>query len=119
MQNPENVAKARLNTRRWAKANPQRVLYLDRSKNLKKKYGISYETYQELLKSQAYKCALCNQPETVIIRKNTALLAVDHDHKTGKIRGLLCFRCNTGLALIENNPEVLARMLNYLGRGGI
>ncbi len=59
--------------------------------NLKDRYGISLDQYNQLLEAQAGRCAICrNQPKT-------RALHVDHDHKSGKIRGLLCMNCNRRL----------------------
>jgi len=64
---------------------------------LKHKYGLTADAYLDLLDRQHHKCAICGKPQTSIKRR----LAVDHDHKTGKVRGLLCFRCNTALGAYE------------------
>lgn len=65
-----------------------------RSWHLKKKYGITVEQYDEILKSQYGSCAICDR----IFDIN---LAVDHNHETGKIRGLLCFVCNVTVGNYE------------------
>lgn len=67
-----------------------------RSAKLKWKFGITQERYDEILIEQHGKCALCDQ--TCV---TGAALAVDHDHKTGAIRGLLCLKCNVGLGIYE------------------
>lgn len=66
---------------------------------LKPRYGITIDEYDALLLSQGEVCAICQKlPQTSRILK----LAVDHDHATGEIRGLLCQRCNMGLHFLEN-----------------
>ena len=77
---------------------------------LRKSYGISNEDYSALEQAQNYTCAICNRRE-----KQNKHLAVDHNHSTGEVRGLLCFSCNTALGLLEENPESLRNMLIYLG----
>lgn len=64
-------------------------------------YGIGIDEYEALFSKQGGTCAICKRPP---YKKR---LSVDHCHKTGKIRGLLCFRCNYGLAWFSDNPERL------------
>lgn len=75
---------------------------IDRNKHLKRKYGITVEQYNEMLRNQNGTCKICNRA-----CKTGKFLAVDHCHKTGKVRGLLCALCNTNLGRIEkylNDP---------------
>ena len=76
--------------------------------NLQKAYGISSSEYEEKLKYQNYACAICNKKAT------TKALAVDHCHKTGNVRSLLCGLCNTGLGQFKDNPELLIKAADYL-----
>lgn len=79
------------------------------------KYGITSEQYDELLASQGGVCAICGQPERSKSRNGHLLkLAVDHDHETGTVRGLLCDRCNRGLGFFGDDPERLAAAIAYL-----
>lgn len=75
---------------------------------LKKGYGITSEDYQEKLAYQQYGCAICGASQ------RGRALAVDHCHKTGKIRSLLCSSCNTGLGQFKDNPELLEKAADYL-----
>jgi len=68
--------------------------------HLNRIYNISLETYDQMFKDQNGNCAICGLPQLM------KRLAVDHDHKTGKIRGLLCTNCNTKLRVIEDNEFV-------------
>lgn len=68
-----------------------------RERHLKSAYGYSLEQYQKMLLAQQGCCAICNQPP----KPGERPLAIDHDHATGKARGLLCFRCNANLGLVE------------------
>ena len=99
----------------WVLAkNPNYVSLKAENSRLVKRYGISSKDYQELLEKQDYCCAICgNTPEEG--RGNTSKLNVDHCHETGKIRGLLCHKCNTGLGLLGDTKEGLLKALNYLG----
>lgn len=75
---------------------------------LKWKYGITIEQRGMMLQSQMWRCAICNEPFT-----DAGCAHVDHNHATGKVRGLLCFRCNTALAVIEDR-EWSIRAEEYL-----
>lgn len=94
--------------RRWRRKNPgyhtKRLArdphYFRRSK-LRSLYGISLETYEEMLASQKAVCAICGEQEKRKLQGRPAPLVVDHDHMTKKVRGLLCHACNTALAHIE------------------
>jgi hypothetical protein len=88
----------------------------DRNRQLKQNFGIDLNEYNEILKKQKYVCAICNQPETRACNTKGATqeLAVDHCHKTQKIRGLLCCNCNTGIGLLKESKSVLENAINYL-----
>ena len=88
----------------------------DRNKHYKRKFGITIEQYTEMFEAQEGLCAMCNQPETVNTKsKSTPMwLAVDHDHKTGKVRGLLCFRCNTMLEHFDKDISKIKAVLAYI-----
>ena len=81
---------------------------------LKWRFGITVEEYAERFKAQEGVCVLCRKPERIKGRR----LAVDHDHKTNRVRGLLCFRCNTALGKAGDNPTLLRRMANYVEEAG-
>jgi Recombination endonuclease VII len=86
--------------------------HLDRTRKWKmKKLGSTVDLYDTLFEAQSGVCAICKRPET---RKGTARLCVDHCHKTGEIRGLLCHRCNMVLGLVEDNCERLQAAIAYL-----
>lgn len=76
-------------------------------------YGITHEQYMEMHAAQGGVCAICQKPERRKLWGDICLLAVDHDHATGHVRGLLCHRCNTALASIENT-KFLTEALAYL-----
>lgn len=82
-----------------------------RRERLKLVYGLTLEQYQTMLEKQHGVCALCGQPETRQQYGVLDPLAVDHDHKTGKIRGLLCRKCNLALGVFE---EAFERYTSYL-----
>lgn len=82
----------------------------DADRHLKRNYGIGLDEYSEMLVSQDGKCAICevNQKEL------KTRFSVDHDHKTGHVRGLLCHRCNMGLGMFLDNPDIVSRAAKYL-----
>ena len=94
--------------REWYHKNRERGLRWRKNGNLKRTYGISLEGYEALLESQGHVCKICG------IEKNGKHLAVDHDHKTGKIRGILCENCNRGLGMFKDSPELLQNAIQYL-----
>ena len=67
-----------------------------------------------MLEKQLHACAICKEPESQISWGKTKRLAVDHDHKTGKVRGLLCQRCNTTLGRYEDDLYVWENFIAYL-----
>lgn len=79
---------------------------------LKKKYGLSELEYKNLLSIQFGCCAICGKEASQYKRK----LAVDHDHKNGKIRGLLCVKCNGGIGCFDENQALLDRAKEYLAK---
>lgn len=115
--NPESV---RASQRRWNAKNKDRVAAYkrrysqanaakQRAIDMRRRFGISIEDYDELLIAQVGRCAICGAPPT----KRKAL-AVDHDHETGNLRGLLCSNCNVGLGNFKDDPARLATAINYL-----
>lgn len=76
-----------------------------------RRFGVTVAEYEELLTRP---CDICGSVDDGSTRKRR--LHVDHDHKTNKIRGVLCMNCNTALGKFRDDPELLRRALNYLGR---
>ena len=88
----------------------------DRKYRLKSVYGMTPEQYEAMAEHQFHRCAVCGDYETRLGRGDGILnLNVDHDHKTGEIRGLLCNRCNRVLGMVEDDLTILSEMKNYLG----
>lgn len=79
---------------------------------IRRQYGITLAKYDEMLEKQDYKCAICGNEDEVEGRR----LAIDHCHSQGHVRGLLCGKCNRGLGLFYDNPELLQNAINYLAR---
>lgn len=74
-------------------------------------YGLTIEQYGSMVKAQNNTCSICSKPELIQQR-----LSVDHDHVTGKVRGLLCSLCNRALGGFKDNQTILMAAINYLNR---
>lgn len=106
----------------WQQANPERVRAYqrerrtrpevkakDRAGHLRRKFGITLETYDEMLAAQEGVCGICERPP-----RDDISLHVDHEHGTGRVRGLLCFRCNNALGDFEDDAVLLLRAADYV-----
>ena len=79
------------------------------------KYGLTLENYDTMLEEQKDMCGACGQPETSTGRYGVIKrLSVDHDHETGKVRGLLCDGCNRALGCAKDSKEILLQLVIYL-----
>lgn len=85
---------------------------LNRISKIKNKYGLSQESYNNLIINQNNKCAICSIEFNSISKKTK--IAIDHCHKTDSIRGLLCSRCNIGLGQFRDNENYLLSAIQYL-----
>lgn len=84
---------------------------VNRKNNMQKNFGKGIlDTYQHLFELQGGVCAICQSPEN----GRYAHLSVDHNHDTGKIRGLLCNNCNRGIGLLRDNPELIRKAAQYV-----
>lgn len=84
-------------------------------RNIFSKYGLSVEEYNQKLAQQNSKCAICNKTELDLSNsKSTRRLSVDHCHQTGKVRGLLCSKCNTAIGLLRDSPDTLKQAVEYV-----
>jgi len=92
----------------YRKKDPKRARAIVYKSTLKHKYGIDIIEYERLLKEQNYSCAIC------YAASNGKRLCVDHDHKTGVIRGLLCDLCNKALGLVKDDLSIVQNLSNYL-----
>lgn len=99
--------------REYNKKNPEKRKHGD----LKKKFNISFQDYEKMLMAQNGVCKVCLKPESQLhpISGTPYMLSVDHCHRTGKIRGLLCNRCNRVLGMVDDNTNILQGLIEYLG----
>jgi 23S rRNA G2445 N2-methylase RlmL len=101
---------------RTKKLKARKLLYMNtpydvrlaKNSRLKHAYKISIEEYEKKLKEQNYCCAICNKHRDEFKRN----LSVDHNHKTGAVRGLLCVICNTNVGVVEDKLEIIQKYLN-------
>lgn len=89
----------------------ERFRKLNRSANLKCRRGITTEQRDVMIQGQHGLCLICDFPLTFIGRGGPA---VDHDHETGKIRGILHRTCNAAIGLLQDNPKILRKAAEYL-----
>lgn len=107
----------------WRKKNPEKAKAIQKKHtstalfkkksyeyHLKRKFGLTIEQYDTLLLKQENRCAICDKHQLELGKR----LDIDHDHISGKIRGLLCNACNQGIGLFGDSKELVTRALNYL-----
>jgi hypothetical protein len=109
-KNPRNATKQ---SQGWREKNPIKSQELNRRKLLRK-YGLTIKEWEELFDKQNGTCAICNLPETLIDRGTLRRLAVDHCHSTGKVRALLCSKCNKAIGLLNDDLTLLNKAVSYL-----
>lgn len=110
-----------ISERQWRLANPEAAQRKQRDywkrkgpvsqrlRHLKRRYSIGRAEYEALAAAQGNACAICRT-----VAEDTWNMQVDHCHETGKVRGLLCHKCNKGIGLLGDNPERVAAALRYL-----
>ena len=104
-----NPIRCRQNYKNWAKNNTHKIVH----NNAQRRYGLTTNAYEAMLSSQQAVCKICEKGET---QKRRSRLSVDHCHKTGKVRGLLCSGCNKGLGYFKDSPEILRKAAAYLDK---
>lgn len=110
--NPEKV-KA-WDTQKYRKQyakNPSRFWKRARKAHYKKQYGLTIEEYDTMMRKSGLKCKLCRLPFSAVRKK-----AMDHCHKTEKVRGVICRSCNAAMGLARDNPKTLLRMVAWLSK---
>ena len=108
----DRAAYMREHNKRMRAANPD----YHKSIQLKKLYGIDLPRYNEMLAAQNGCCDICGKAESNEIKGKVVSLAVDHDHRTGAIRALLCSNCNRALGLFNDDKALLDAAKAYLDR---
>lgn len=102
--------------KQWRQKNPRREdkAVWQRRTHLKYTFGMTVEQYDAMVLIQKNTCAICGKPEVSATRRTSSRLTVDHDHRTGKIRALLCRKCNSMLGMADDNPVRLRKAAVYL-----
>lgn len=112
-------------SRKWRHENRERHLASMRERDAKKrredplwdfrrniaKYGLTIERYEAMYRAQNGACSACAR-----VNVSGRRLAVDHDHATGKVRGLLCSRCNSAIGLARESKDILLNLFQYLDK---
>lgn len=100
-------------SRHWRKQNPERA----KNSDLKRSYGITLVEYETMLAAQDGKCAICKGPERTRDKDGgPRRMPVDHDHETGKVRGLICTHCNRALGMFKDDIKILKSAIAYVER---
>ena len=104
---------ANISAQKWKDANKEKAREIDRrakrKSHRKTKYGISPEMFADMLLKSGSACTICRRSFLT-----TSDAHIDHDHRTGKIRNLLCAPCNMALGLLKDDPLMLIRAAQYL-----
>ena len=98
---------------RYRVRHPEKVSHYSRQRKLCR-YALTSEQYDALLTAQNGVCAICHKPERAKLNGTVKSLAIDHDHATGKVRGLLCQKCNRGIGQFNDDPKLLRGAADYL-----
>jgi hypothetical protein len=106
--NNSKVEKARASKHRYKVKNKQALRHKETVRLLKKNYNLTPEQYEAMAEYGGGGCWICGRPPK--LRR----LAVDHNHKTGVVRGLLCYWCNRGIGWFRDDPILLRRAASYL-----
>jgi len=94
----------------WTKNNPEKRNLYNKKRRLKANFNLTCEEYDAMYEKQNKGCAICGSEKSELGR----ILAVDHNHTTEKIRGLLCNKCNQGLGFFNDNLDLLQGAVLYL-----
>lgn len=104
------LACCRFSSARFKRDNPTKVLEY----TYQRRYGISIAQKHAMVMAVGAKCESCGSSNSGKPKSDPVMgFCVDHDHATGKIRGILCVHCNAALGQLKNSPDVIVRLLNY------
>jgi hypothetical protein len=116
----ENKKRIKAQSKKWHEENAERKSELNKQwyfNNFEytrirhnKIFNFTLKDYNNMLTQQVSGCTICGKT----IKENGKALAIDHDHKTGKVRALLCSRCNLMLGIVNDNLDILKKAVEYL-----
>jgi hypothetical protein len=133
----EDRAKTYASLKNWAHTNPERYAEIRQMAQVRfrlRRFGLTPEQFEEMLRAQDFKCAVCradkvgnkrsgkgakprlDTPWPTTAQDGDFTWHIDHDHLTGKVRGLLCHHCNAALGHVKDDPAILAALIKYLAR---
>ena len=104
--NPDRIKAARS---RWYKKNPEKVKEKQRLARFAR-HDLTEQEYNEMVCKQDNRCKLCGVKYDKLV--------IDHNHETGKVRGLLCYACNSGLGLLQDDANLLRKAADYVEKDG-
>lgn len=102
-----------IETTKYKKKNPERYKLLDLKGSLKRRYNLTLEEYNLMIKKSKNKCTICKS------KLNPKTLVLDHCHTTNRPRGILCRDCNFGIGNFKDNVKYLASAINYLNMNNL
>lgn len=108
----DNKDIARKCNKKWKQEHKDELKEKAKIADRKRKYGLTLEQIDEILITQDHRCAICRK----LLKESRR--CIDHNHKTGKVRGILCVRCNAGLWPMEDE-NYLEKALVYLSKEGV
>jgi hypothetical protein len=107
----KNVEKLNASNKKWREENKEQDALVMLKARLKRKYNLSIDEYETLIESQNNSCKVCG---THAKNNLKGKLYIDHCHTTGKVRGLLCMKCNSALGLLNDDKTLIQNLLDYL-----
>ncbi len=107
MKNPACKSCVKERSKAYRKKYPERL----KNKWYKEQYGISLDIFESKIEEQGNSCEICKKEFN-----NTIIPCLDHNHKNGMIRGLLCKKCNSGIAFFNEDNEILLSAIGYLSK---
>ena len=102
----ENKTRLKQQRQQYYQDNIKYYKTVNKKNRLLREYGISLNKYHNMLQQQDCRCAICN--------KRNKQLVIDHNHKTGKIKGLLCNKCNSGIGFLQDSVHIINKARIYL-----
>ena len=105
--NAAHPERARAANKKWRQGHPRKQWACD----IKREFGITLDEYDAMVVAHGGVCAICGKPD------GGQALGVDHNHETGKVRGLLCRGCNTAIGSLHDSPLLLLFAIEYLVKG--
>ena len=100
--------------RRWQENNKEKAKKAASDRKYKRRYGITKQQKDEMFEAQGFGCASCGTKEPT----NNKFWHVDHCHSSGKVRGILCQRCNHALGLLDDDITKILALANYMHKNG-